>query len=77
MPRVLAAAERSVSFQSRRRCDGQRCRLGHSAAALDQRSAATYVPSAYIQGEQKASEQVVARPPVGFREYDERGVEVY
>ena len=35
------------------------------------------VPSAYIQGEQKASEQVVARPPVGFREYDERGVEVY
>ena len=34
------------------------------------------VPSAYLQGEQRASEQVVARPPAGFREFDERGVEV-
>ena len=34
-------------------------------------------PSAYLQGIQTASEQVVARAPPGFREYDERGVELY
>ena len=34
------------------------------------------LPSAYLQGKQRPSEQVVARPPPGFREYDEQGVEV-
>ncbi len=34
------------------------------------------VSSAYLYGEQTAHEQVVARPPVGFREYDENGVEI-
>ena len=33
------------------------------------------VPGAYLQGEQRASEQTLLRPPVGFRQYDERGVE--
>ena len=33
-------------------------------------------PSAYLQGQQQASEQVLARPPPGFRTTDERGVEV-
>ena len=31
-------------------------------------------PSAYLQGIQTASEQVVARAPPGYREVDERGV---
>ena len=31
-------------------------------------------PSAYLQGQQQASEQVLARPPPGFRTTDERGV---
>jgi hypothetical protein len=31
---------------------------------------------AYLQGVQKESEQVLARPPPGFREADERGVEI-
>ena len=34
------------------------------------------VTGAYLHGKQLPSEQVVARPPVGFREYDERGVEI-
>ena len=34
------------------------------------------VTGAYLNGKQKECEQVLARPPVGFREYDERGVEV-
>ena len=34
------------------------------------------VPSAYLWGEQTSLEQVVARPPMGFREYDENGVEI-
>ena len=33
-------------------------------------------PSAYLQGQQQASEQVLARPPPGFRTTDERGVAV-
>ena len=33
-------------------------------------------PSAYLQGQQQASEQVLARPPPGLRTTDERGVEV-
>ena len=34
------------------------------------------VPAAYLQGVQRDSEQVVARPPKGFQETDERGVEI-
>ena len=34
-------------------------------------------PSAYLQGQQRSSEQVLARAPVGFRVTDERGVELY
>ena len=34
------------------------------------------VTGAYLHGKQTESEQVLARPPVGFREYDERGVEI-
>ena len=34
------------------------------------------VPSAYPQGIQKESEQVVARPPPGFRKHNEEGVEI-
>jgi len=34
------------------------------------------VPGAYLQGNQTESEQQVARPPPGFRKYDERGVEI-
>ena len=34
-------------------------------------------PSAYLQGQQRSSEQVLARAPVGFRVTDERGVEQY
>ena len=33
-------------------------------------------PSAYLQGRQHASEQVLARPPSGFRDFDERGVAI-
>ena len=32
---------------------------------------------AYLQGDQQPSEQVLARAPVGFRTYDERGCEFY
>ena len=32
--------------------------------------------NAYLQGTQLESEQMVVRPPVGFRRYDERGVEI-
>ena len=34
------------------------------------------VPGAYLQGDQRACEQAVARPPPGFRKWDERGVEI-
>ena len=34
------------------------------------------VPAAYLHGEQTSLEQVVARPPIGFREHDENGVEI-
>ena len=34
------------------------------------------VPGAYLQGKQFDCEQIVCRPPVGFRKYDERGVEI-
>ena len=34
------------------------------------------VTGAYLHGQQTDSEQVLARPPVGFRQYDERGVEL-
>ena len=34
------------------------------------------VTGAYLHGEQTESEQVLARPPIGFREFDERGVEI-
>ena len=34
------------------------------------------VTGAYLHGEQTESEQVLARPPVGFREFDERGIEI-
>ena len=34
------------------------------------------VPGAYLQGEQTALEQVLARPPYGFRQFDERGIEL-
>ena len=34
------------------------------------------VPGAYLQGTQRPTEQIVCRPPVGFRKYDERGVEI-
>ena len=34
------------------------------------------VPTAYLQGDQTASEQVLARPPYDFREHNERGVEI-
>ena len=34
-------------------------------------------PSAYLQGKQRDSEQVLARAPPGFRDVDERGVEIY
>ena len=33
-------------------------------------------PSAYLQGQQQPSEQVLARPPPGFRTFDERGVAI-
>ena len=35
------------------------------------------VPGAYLQGKQRDDEQIVCRAPVGFRKYDERGVEIY
>ena len=35
------------------------------------------VPGAYLQGDQRGDEQIVTRPPVGFRKFDERGVEIY
>ena len=35
------------------------------------------VPGAYLQGKQRPSEQIVCRSPVGFRVFDERGVEIY
>eukprot|EP00966_Prymnesium_polylepis_P331588 7387168-Prymnesium_polylepis.1 len=35
------------------------------------------VPGAYLQGVQKASEQVLLIPPPGFRFADERGVKIY
>ena len=34
------------------------------------------VPTAYLQGDQTSSEQVLARSPHDFREFDERGVEI-
>ena len=34
------------------------------------------VTGAYLHGEQTETEQVIARPPVGFRQFDERGVEI-
>ena len=34
------------------------------------------VPTAYLQGKQIDSEQVLARPPHDFRVYDERGIEI-
>ena len=47
-------------------------------AALRQQHCISFdAPSAYLQGIQTASEQVVARAPPGFREFDERGVELY
>ena len=33
-------------------------------------------PSAYLQGQQRPGEQVLARPPPGFRTFDERGVAI-
>ena len=46
-------------------------------AALRQQHTCSYdVSSAYLQGEQLPSEQVVARPPPGFRERDSDGVEI-
>ena len=35
------------------------------------------VTGAYLWGDQKECEQVVARPPHGFRQFDERGIEIY
>ena len=35
------------------------------------------VTGAYLWGEQKECEQVIARPPLGFRQFDERGIEIY
>ena len=35
------------------------------------------VPGAYLQGKPLPKEQLVCRPPVGFRTYDERGVAIY
>ena len=34
------------------------------------------VQGAYLQGEQRKSEQRVVRPPPGFRKFDERGMEI-
>ena len=34
------------------------------------------VPTAYLQGDQTSSKQVLARSPHDFREFDERGVEI-
>jgi hypothetical protein len=34
------------------------------------------VPGAYLQGKQRPCEQIVTRPLVGFRKYDERGIEI-
>ena len=34
------------------------------------------VPGAYLQGDQRKSEQRLYRPPKGFRSWDERGVEI-
>ena len=34
------------------------------------------VKAAYLQGKQLANEQMLVRPPVGFRSHDERGVEI-
>ena len=34
------------------------------------------VPGAYLQGKQRGEEQIVCRAPPGFRDYDERGVEI-
>ena len=34
------------------------------------------VPGAYLQGKQRPNEQIVCRPPVGYRVYDERGIEI-
>ena len=34
------------------------------------------MPGAYLQGEQRGREQRLYRPPVGFRQVDERGVEI-
>ena len=34
------------------------------------------VEGAYLRGKQRACEQMVVRPPAGFRQHDERGVEI-
>ena len=52
------------------------CATDAVAALRCRHSRSGDVPSAYLQGVQRPSEQVVARPPKGFQEVDERGVEV-
>ena len=47
-----------------------------NATLLHQHMRPYDVTGAYLHGDQKESEQVVARPPVGFRQWDERGVEI-
>ena len=34
------------------------------------------VPGAYLQGKQRDEEQILTRPPPGFRKFDERGIEI-
>jgi hypothetical protein len=52
------------------------CCLDAVACLREQHFCDYDVPGAYLQGDQLTSEQVLARAPLGFREYDERGVEI-
>ena len=53
-----------------------RTRDGSSSSGRVQRTRYFDVPGAYLQGDQYKSERRLYRPPVGFRKFDKRGVEI-
>ena len=58
-----------VATQSMHAIDAVGCLRGQTCTQAD-------VTGAYLQGDQRPNEATVTRPPVGFRRWDERGVEL-
>ena len=59
----------TVRNSSMHSCEAVSCLRGQNMCRYD-------VPGAYLQGVQKPEEQVLLRPPPGYRRVDERGVEI-